>query len=90
MVQSLAGVHFGVEFIFRILQDLRFSDLAGKLNYQPDGEMNVEVKIKGLSPHVSKDRPIEFNYSHQENLIQLLRSLRFSNDLERKIEDKYL
>jgi hypothetical protein len=90
VVQSLAGVHFGVEFIFRILQDLRFSDLAGKLNYQPDGEMNVEVKIKGLSPHVSKDRPIEFNYSHQENLIQLLRSLRFSNDLERKIEDKYL
>ncbi|MCE2596022.1 YdbH domain-containing protein [Motilimonas cestriensis] len=90
VVQNLATTNIGVEFIFKVLQDLRYSDLAGKLNYQPNGEMGIEVLIKGLSPQVSKTRPIEFNYSHQENLIQLLRSLRFSNELERKIEDKYL
>ncbi|WP_232799975.1 YdbH domain-containing protein [Motilimonas sp. E26] len=90
VVQNLAATNIGVEFIFKVLQDLRYSDLAGKLNYKPDGEMGIEVLIKGLSPQVSKTRPIEFNYSHQENLIQLLRSLRFSNELERKIEDKYL
>ncbi|MFO6423220.1 YdbH domain-containing protein [Motilimonas sp. KMU-193] len=90
VVKSIASTNMGVEFIFKILEDLRYSDLVGKLNYQPNGEMQIEAKIKGQSPHISKTRPIEFNYSHQENLIQLLRSLRFSNELERKIEDKYL
>ncbi|MCE2572144.1 YdbH domain-containing protein [Motilimonas eburnea] len=90
VVSSIASTNVGVEFIFKILEDLRYSDLVGKLNYQPNGDMQIEAKIKGNSPHVSKTRPIEFNYSHQENLIQLLRSLRFSNELERKIEEKYL
>ncbi|RJG49961.1 intermembrane phospholipid transport protein YdbH family protein [Motilimonas pumila] len=88
-VQSITSTNKGVEFVFKVLENLSYSQLNGKLNYKPSGETDIKVSLVGRSPQISATRPIEFNYSHQENLLQLLRSLRFANELERSLEEKY-
>lgn len=88
-VHSITSTNKGVEFVFKVLENLSYSQLNGKLNYKPNGETDIKVSLVGRSPQISTTRPIEFNYSHQENLLQLLRSLRFANELERSLEEKY-
>jgi len=71
-------------FVLDALEDLQYSQLTGELDYQTDGLAIIKVAIEGRNPEFK--RPIEFNYSHQENILQLLRSLRIGDEITQKIE----
>lgn len=78
-----------VLFTMQLLSDFQFDTMRGKVGYTSDGESDLKIEIKGISPKVSGTQPINFNYSHQENILKLLKSLRFSDQLERSIKEKY-
>jgi len=89
VVKKMASTHPAFAFTLRLLSNFQFDTLRGKIGYTADGEVDINAEIHGMSPDVSAKQPVEFNYSHTENILKLLESLRFSDELTRQIQEKY-
>ncbi|WP_025119151.1 MULTISPECIES: YdbH family protein [unclassified Serratia (in: enterobacteria)] len=50
------------------------------------GELTLKVHIDGVNPQKNAKREVILNYSHQENVFQLWRSLRFGDNLQEWLE----
>ncbi|AHY07648.1 YdbH family protein [Serratia plymuthica] len=50
------------------------------------GELTLKAHIDGLNPQKSAKREVILNYTHQENVFQLWRSLRFGDNLQEWLE----
>lgn len=84
-VVSLRQSQPHLDFAFNALEHLQYSTLASTFDMQASGEARLKVQIKGRTPGIT--RPIEFNYNHQENLLQLLQSLQIGNTLQQQLQD---
>ncbi|QSX35819.1 intermembrane phospholipid transport protein YdbH family protein [Shewanella sedimentimangrovi] len=73
-----------LEFAFSALEHLQYSSLASSFDMAPAGDALMKVEVKGRNPGI--ERPIHLNYSQEENLLQLLKSLRIGEDLQSQIE----
>jgi hypothetical protein len=69
------------------LSDLHVDRLEGTVNLERDGALVLVATIEGRNPQRG-DRPVRLNYRHEENLLQLLQSLRIGSDLSRGIEQR--
>ena len=76
----------GSEFVFRIIEDLKYDSLNIDVNYQENGELDMKLAIKGKSPKVDTNRPIHFNLNLQQNVLKLLEGLRYAEGLSEKID----
>ena len=76
-------------FTMKLLSNFQFDTMQGRIGYTSDGESDLKIEIKGISPTVSGTQPINFNYSHNENILKLLKSLRFNEELVRDIKERY-
>jgi Dicarboxylate transport len=70
------------------LRDFRYSDLEADVNYQPDGELTINLELKGISPGLDENRPVHLNINTEQNLISLLNSLRFAQGVSDSIDAK--
>ena len=66
------------------LENYHFSQLGSKVTLTSDGWLFLELAFKGQNP--DKKQAVNFNYSHQENLLTLLETLRVTNSIQEKIE----
>ena len=72
--------------MFRIIEDLNYDSLVIDVNYQENGEMETMLALKGMSPNVDKKRPVHFNLNLQQNVLKLLRGLRYAEGLSEDID----
>jgi hypothetical protein len=70
--------------VFTALEDLNYQQLTGNFDMTAKGDANINIMVKGRSEGI--ERPIHLNYSHEENLLQLYRSLQLTNQLQDNIE----
>ncbi|WP_375056717.1 YdbH domain-containing protein [Zobellella sp. DQSA1] len=68
-----------------LLSDLRYDRLEAEISMAPDGEAVIESRLQGQAPVMGRMHPVNFNYHHEENLLQLLASLRFARDLSERL-----
>ena len=68
-----------LRYALELLENLHYDSLHSDVDYKPSGDTKLTINIKGHNPSV--ERPIEFNYSHEENVLQLFRSLRINDAL---------
>lgn len=68
-----------------LLSDLRYDRLAATISMARTGEATIDSSLQGRAPVMGKMHPVNFNYHHQENLLQLLASLRFAQDLSERL-----
>lgn len=73
-----------LDFVFSTLEHLQYSQLSSSFDMDQAGDAKLLVGVKGRSQGV--ERPIHLNYSHEENMLQLFRSLQIGNDLQDRIE----
>jgi hypothetical protein len=66
------------------LENYQFSQLSSKVTFKPDGWLFLDLAFMGQNP--DKKQSVNFNYSHQENIFALLRTLRVANGIQDKIE----
>ena len=78
-----------VAYALQLLSDFQFETLQGVIGYTADGESDLKIAIKGTNPNISKTQVINFNYSHNENILKLLKSLRFNEQLVQQLKEKY-
>lgn len=76
----------GAELLMKILEDLDYHSMIVDVNYADDGEMDMQLSIKGMSPQVDEDRPVHFNLNLQQNLLTLLQSLRYVEGIDNHID----
>lgn len=77
----------------KALEDFHYNLLKTSADYKPSGELGVAIHLEGKSPHLDTDRPVHINLNIQQNILSLLKSLRYSeaitDKLNKKIQQKY-
>ncbi|WP_417605625.1 intermembrane phospholipid transport protein YdbH family protein [Oceanimonas baumannii] len=68
-----------------MLKDLRYDRLNADMSMSEDGEAIIMTRLQGRAPVGGQLHPVNFNYRHQENLLQLLASLRFAEQLSERL-----
>lgn len=76
------------DLVRRALSDFRFTKIKGSLNSSADGAFELKAAIDGSSPLVDNGRMIHLNLSLQENLPQLIESLRLISQLPQALQQK--
>lgn len=74
-----------LEFAFSALEHLEYSQLSSSFDMDTLGNAILKVNVKGRSRGI--ERPIHLNYSQEENMLQLLRSLQIGDNLQNQIEN---
>ncbi|ABE55392.1 hypothetical protein Sden_2110 [Shewanella denitrificans OS217] len=83
-IDELTQMQPHLALVFTALEDLNYHQLSSSFDMAPNTDAKLNLQIKGNS--VGIERPIHLNYSHEENLLQLYRSLRLTNQLQDNIE----
>jgi len=76
----------GADLVFQILEDLQYHSLEATANYTPDGKLLVSLSIKGRSPRLDTQRPVHINLNLEQNVLQLLESLRVADDIDELLD----
>lgn len=77
------------DIVIKALANFHYDQLEVDAAYQPNGQLDLAVRLQGKSPTAGTDRPIHLNLNIEQNLLSLLKSLRYSGIFDRKIE-KYM
>ncbi len=83
-VQSMAGSNQAVKLALDSLSVLTIPDFQARMNMDREGWLDAAVTIKGRNPQ-RKNLPVVFNYTHRENMLVLMRSLRIGDDITEKL-----
>ncbi len=80
-------------YALKALEEFHYSLLAATARYSPDGELQVSLHLEGKSPRLDTNRPVHLNINTEQNLLSLLKSLRYSSSLtdeiDREVEQHY-
>jgi len=86
-VSAMGQSNRAVQLALDTLSDLAINDLQARLAMQPDGWLDAAVTIKGQSLQ-QNSLPVVLNYTHRENVLELLRSLRIGDEIARGVMDR--
>ncbi len=71
-----------------MLKNLRYERLDASISMRPTGEAVIDSRLAGHAPVMGQDHPVNLNYHHEENLLQLLTSLRFAHDISESLPSR--
>nr|VFK42339.1 MAG: Dicarboxylate transport [Candidatus Kentron sp. SD]VFK48221.1 MAG: Dicarboxylate transport [Candidatus Kentron sp. SD] len=83
--RALAQSAGRIALLLDVLDDFHYHALEATANYTPDGELRVHMAIKGRGAEVDEARPVDFNLRIEQNIISLLKSLRFVNGINERL-----
>ena len=92
---SLSGTRPGVlryvgpadseNIAFKALRNLVYQNLQAKVNYRPNGDYHLGLRLEGSNPEVLSGHPLAFNLNISGQLPELLRKGILAGDFERTI-----
>ncbi|KZN59025.1 intermembrane phospholipid transport protein YdbH family protein [Pseudoalteromonas luteoviolacea] len=83
-VEALKSHQAGIDTAFSLLENLEIEKLSSDVALSPDGWLDLAVEIVGVNEQAQQ--PINFNYTHSENIFQLFRALRLSDEITNEVE----
>jgi len=83
-VKAMGQSNLAVQLALDTLSQLTIHDFQAQMNMTPDGWLDARVTIKGVSPQ-QRSRPVVLNYTHRENVVELLRSLRIGDEISKRV-----
>jgi hypothetical protein len=78
-----------VGLAMQVLEDFHYDKLQTDITYQPTGELKLGLQFQGKNPTFFDGQATHLNLNLDYNLLDLLESLRISNDIVQKLENKY-
>lgn len=75
----------GGNIAFKALRNLRYHSLQGKLNYQPNGDYLLGLRLEGKNPELLSGHPLAFNLNLSGKLPELLQKGLLAGDFEQPI-----
>lgn len=87
--QALAASDQGMGLAMQLLQDFRYDRLHTQVQYQPDGQFNLGLQFQGYNPQFFQGQTANLNVNLDYNLLDLLESLRLTDDVVGRLEADY-
>ena len=76
----------GLGLATRALSNFEFETLTAEVNYTRDGDLNLQMQLTGRNPDLDDSRPVILNLGVENNISQMLRSLRAARAVEEILE----
>ena len=73
-----------VQFALDTISELDVSIFDARLAMKEDGWATLTASLSGVNPRAGS-QPIVLNYRHEENILDLLRSLRMSEEISKRV-----
>lgn len=77
-----------MQTVNELLSDYRFETLNSYVRLDESGDLLLRTEITGVNPGVNPDQPINLNVNIEDNIPQLLRSLRAGREISRILEEQ--
>ncbi|WP_076792583.1 YdbH domain-containing protein [Chlorobium sp. KB01] len=88
--EERAAANQGLRTTYEALSNFLYVHLNSSLSMTPDGKSVIAVQLKGSNPDYQNGRPVELNLNVEQNLLELMRSLSISSNVEEIISEKAL
>ena len=76
--------------VLSALEEFHYDLLTATADFEPDGNLQVNFHIEGKSPKLDTNQPVHLNINSEQNVISLLQSLKYANDIGEEINAKTL
>ncbi|TCI01276.1 hypothetical protein EZV61_18540 [Corallincola luteus] len=86
VIDQYALANPSLALVLNNLKQMQVNLLSADISMQADGLADIKAVVHGRNPN--ETRPIHLNYSHQENLYELLKSLRMGDSFRKQIEQQ--
>ena len=70
----------------RALSNFEYETLTSEVEYNIDGDLNLQMHLTGRNPDLEDNRPVVLNLSVENNIPQMLRSLQAARAVEEILE----
>ncbi len=71
-----------LDLVARALANFQFDSLTSGVDYGEDGEMKLTMRLSGVNPDMDDKQPVILNLAVENNIPQMLRSLRATRSIE--------
>lgn len=88
--EERAAAGAGLRLTYEALGNFFYSELVSTITMTPDGDSTISIQLKGRNPEFQNNRPVNLNLNIEQNLLDLLRSLTISSEIEEEISKKVL
>jgi len=88
--EERAAANQGLRTTYEALSNFLYVQLVSSINMNPDGKSVITIQLKGTNPDFQGGRPIELNLNVEQNLLDLMRTLSISSNIEQVISEKAL
>ncbi len=84
--EDVADPDSGIGLVSRALANFQFDSLTSDVNYTENGDLMLQMKLTGVNPDMDANQPVILNLGVENNIPQLLRSLRATRSIEEILE----
>ena len=88
--EERAAANQGLRTTYEALSNFLYVHLVSSISMAPDGKSLITIQLKGTNPDFQGGRPIEMNLNIEQNLLDLMRTLSISTNVEEIISEKAL
>jgi hypothetical protein len=78
----------GIGLAMRALSNFEYETLTSDVNYSQDGNLKLQMQIKGRNPDLDESRPVVLNLGVENNVLQMLRSLQAARNVQDILEKR--
>ncbi len=79
----------GLDLVNQALGNYQFDSLTSDIDYKPDGELVLSMKLQGRNPDMSGGQRINLNLNLSDNIPALLESLQAAREIEDFLSEQY-
>jgi hypothetical protein len=88
--EERAAANEGLRTTYEALSNFLYVELLSTINMAKDGKSTITIQLKGTNPEFQSGRAIELNLNVEQNLLDLMRSISVSSNIEQMIIEKAL
>ncbi|WP_459177476.1 YdbH family protein [Ewingella americana] len=86
--EAMASGNIANRLVIEWIHYLEIRQMQAQVNLDNLGELTMSSHVMGANTSDKKDREVILNYTHQENIYQLWRSLRFGDNLQEMLQQR--
>ena len=84
----VAVAHEQLAMTLRLLENFHYDKLNVGLEFDPEGRLLLATQLSGRNPDEFNGRQVNFNINLEENLFDLFKVLRLTDQLTRELEKR--
>ena len=73
-----------------MLSNFEYESLTSVVDYTEGGDLKLQLRLEGRNPDMDETRPVVLNLNVENNVPQMLRSLRATRGVEEVLEQRFL